>query len=385
MLSADPRAYADTGTDQMSDIPPEVPVFRAFALETTRHLSVRGRYLSWMALPDRWVSWAFSAIPAGMRLISKYSPRVIWSTYPIATAHVIGFVLHRITGIPWVADFRDPMTEVNPRTGEKAPSDPSLWKIRSWIERLAVKHAVCVVFAAPGAHKLYAERYQGVPESRWSLIQNGYDEQAFVQAEKQAANCKRESGKFVLLHSGVLYNSADRDPSQLFVAVAKLRARGVISVDNFKIVLRASGYDDEYRQLLRMSKLEDLVSLEPALPYHEALAEMLAADGLLVFQGYTSNPAIPAKVYEYLRARRPIFALVDSQGDTARLLEEGRVGRLVPLDSADQIEIGLEAFLKEVQSGMARIPELTYVKQFSRQHQAVLLAGLLNRIVDKNC
>ena len=56
MLSAHPRAYANPGDDQMGDIPSSVPVTRAFALDTARHLAIGGRYAGFMALPDRWAS-----------------------------------------------------------------------------------------------------------------------------------------------------------------------------------------------------------------------------------------------------------------------------------------------------------------------------------------
>ena len=54
ILSAHPRAYPASGTDQLGDIPSDVPVYRPFALDTSRHLSIRGAYPKAFALPDRW-------------------------------------------------------------------------------------------------------------------------------------------------------------------------------------------------------------------------------------------------------------------------------------------------------------------------------------------
>ena len=89
VLSADPRAYEKTSDDLMADVPVGTVVRRAFALDTSRHLQLKGRYLGWMARPDRWISWKFDAIRQGIKLIDEFKPDVIWSTYPIATAHVI--------------------------------------------------------------------------------------------------------------------------------------------------------------------------------------------------------------------------------------------------------------------------------------------------------
>jgi len=187
VLTVDPRAYQAQDADQLEQIPTSVPVKRAFGLDTARHLSIAGRYFQTMALPDRWVSWALSAIPLGMWLIRKYRPRVLWSTYPIATAHLIGLVLHRLSGIPLVADFRDPMIEEDRTTGKRWPAQPSIWNAREWIERRVVRECSRAVFVAPKALRACSERYPDLPDSRWALIRNGFDEAAFIKAERLAA------------------------------------------------------------------------------------------------------------------------------------------------------------------------------------------------------
>ena len=134
VLSANALAYELLGNDLLGGIPADTVVRRAFALDTARHLSLRGRYLSWMALPDRWVSWKFAAIREGRRMIREFKPDVIWSTYPIATAHVIAAALHRTSKIPWVADFRDPMAH------HGYPTDPVIWQSFARVQAEAIAH-----------------------------------------------------------------------------------------------------------------------------------------------------------------------------------------------------------------------------------------------------
>jgi glycosyltransferase involved in cell wall biosynthesis len=380
VLSASPRSYADRGEDQLRDIPDSVSVKRAFALDTARHLSVRGRYVSWMSLPDRWVSWCLGAVPAGLQLIRRYRPKVIWSTYPIATAHFIGLTLHRLTDLPWIADFRDPMTEVDPITGQNHPPDPRLWRVRRWIESQAVRACTRAVLVTPGSLRIHAERYADLPASHWAVIGNGFDEQAFAGAERIRPSAA-PNRPLVLLHSGVLYPTPDRDPTALFTALAKLRSTGRLSAADLKIVLRASGHDDRYRKQIRDLGIEGLVSLEPPVGYREALAEMLSADGLLLFQGYTSNPAIPAKLYEYLRARRPILAMVDSQGDTAATLKKAAVGRIVPLESSDKIATELIPFLEGLRRGTEPVASESQIFLHSREAKSAELASVLDSAV----
>ena len=95
------------GNDLLKDVAPGTVVERAFAVDAARHLAVRGRYPAIVARPDRWAAWWLGAVPRSLAMIRKYRPAAIWSTYPIATAHTIGQTLHRLSGLPWIADFRD--------------------------------------------------------------------------------------------------------------------------------------------------------------------------------------------------------------------------------------------------------------------------------------
>ncbi len=113
VLTVKPMAHPRTDSGQMSEIPSDMIIRRCVTFDAARHFSVFKKYPGFLALPDRWSSWLLSGIPMGMYLIKKHRPAAIWSTYPIASAHLLGFYLAKISGVPWVADFRDPylMTE----------------------------------------------------------------------------------------------------------------------------------------------------------------------------------------------------------------------------------------------------------------------------------
>jgi glycosyltransferase involved in cell wall biosynthesis len=381
VLTVNTRAYDRTDAGQLADIPPDATVERAFALDSKRHLAVRGRYLHFTALPDQWISWLPAGVIQGLRLVRRFRPAVLWSTYPIATAHVIGWALHRISGLPWVADFRDPMVETIPRTGEQFPRDPTLRRARLRVEALVARRAAAAVFCTDSAAGIFAQRYAGFARDRLHVIANGYDEGIFAEVERARAPVPRTADRpLVLLHSGVLYQSTDRSPEGLFDALRLLLADGRIGRDDLRIVLRATGYDHAYRPMISERGLESIVRLEPPTGYREALAEMLDADGLLLVQGYTSNPAIPAKAYEYLRARRPVFALVDDEGETARLLARARVARLAPLDDPVRIAQQLLAFIADVRAGAIEPLSGPALYRYSREARTSDLAGLFDRL-----
>lgn len=373
ILTVHPRAYQAVNDGQLRDIPESVVIKRAFALDTAKHLAFRGAYPGFLAVPDRWVSWWLGAVPAGMALIRRYRPNVIWSTYPIASAHLIGLTLQRLSGLPWIADFRDSMTE------EEYPTDPLTRRAYRWIERRTIARCRHAVFTTPGAARMYAARYPEAPAARWAKIENGYDEENFRALERGAPVRQRTGGKIVLLHSGLLYPS-ERDPRAFFAALEELNRAGEISEANLKIVLRASGNEAYYHELVRAHGLHGIVFLEPAISYREALEEMMNVDGLLIFQAANCNHQIPAKVYEYLRARRPVFALTDPVGDTALLLAEAGIDTLSPLDSKAAIMKGLRDFLERLRQGRAPLANDTIIASYTREARTKELAKLLDAL-----
>lgn len=374
VLTTNTRAYSSTSNEQIGEIANQV--HRAFALDTSRQLSAWGSYPAVLALPDRWVSWWLGAVPMGLYLIQKYRPDVIWSTYPIATAHLIGLSLCRLSGLPWVADFRDPMTDVG------YPPDPFTRRIYQWIEKKTVTYSTRAVLTTSGAIENYKTRFPQTPRSRFELIENGYDEENFTAAEANVAKEQKKNRPFVLIHSGIIYPS-ERDPTQFFEALALLSQLGVISRTSFNVILRATAHDKYILELIDRYGIRDIVSLAPPVPYQEALAEMLAADGLLILQASNCNNQIPGKLYEYLRARRPILALTDPAGDTATALIRAGVDTIARLDSKDDIIRELLRFLALIEENQAPIASTEKVLESSRKSRTRELSKLLDKLVQQ--
>lgn len=377
VLTAHPRAYQSVANDQIDEITDQVIVRRAFALDTSRHLCINGRYPGWLALPDRWASWCMGAIPAGLQLIRKYRPDVIWSSYPIATAHLIGLSLHSLTGIPWVADFRDPMIDGD------YPPNPLTRSAYQWIEKKTIAHCSKAVCTTSGTIKLYESRFPQARAGCFQLIENGYDEENFAAAQliPTTKNLSAEQ-PFVLVHSGIIYPS-ERDPVPFFEALASMSEQGRISFRNLKVILRATAHDNFIQSLLDQYAINDLVTLAPPIPYQDALSEMLTADGLLILQASNCNRQIPAKLYECLRARRPILALTDPAGDTAAALRKAGVDTIAALDSKNDIMQMLDRFLMLSKENKAPIASMENVLAYSRRARTQELATLFDDVACK--
>jgi hypothetical protein len=368
VLTVRPSAYPRK-TDQPT--PSDAIVVRAPCLDAVRHLSIGGKGPPFLRWPDRWSTWWLTGVPAGLRLIKRYEPDVLWSTYPTATAHLIGLTLQRLTGVAWLADFRDSMTEPH------YPTDPRVRAIFRWIERRTVARASAVAFTAPGTVRMYAQRYPDRAADFWHWIANGYDEAAFPAAPdvRRGARDRRLS----LLHAGILYPS-ERDPRPFFSALASLKRAGIVSATSLRIKLRATGHDAVHRGYIEERDIADIVELLPIVPHEVAVAEMMNEDGLLLFQAANCNHQIPAKLYEYVRTRRPVLALTDPRGDTASTLRTAGIDTIVDIDDESAIGAGLQSFLERLRDATAPTPSPQVVETFSRRARTAELARLLDRI-----
>ncbi|MBF0186724.1 MAG: glycosyltransferase [Magnetococcales bacterium] len=375
VLSANARAYPELSDRQMAEIPDSVAVKRAFALDAVRHFSLKGRYLRVTALPDRWSSWWLGGVISGMRMIRRHRPRVIWSTYPIASSHLIAATLSRLSGLPWVADFRDAMII------HDWPADRWVRWLFSRLEPRFLRSADRVVVANPGIHRLYSERYPEASHDRWSVVFNGYDEADFsTPLQEEGPNPRRDrSGPLHLVHSGRLYPGVEsRDPSLFLVALSRLKQAGKIDAARLQVTLRATALDDVLRPRISELGLDGLVHLKPLIPYDEALQEMQQADGLLLFQGDGFDHMVPAKLFEYFRARLPILPFVGVSGDTAALLRAAGFDLMAPLGDVDAIGRTTVAFLDRLDGGTFTLPPIDHVQRFSRRSATGELATLLN-------
>ena len=211
-----------------------------------------------------------------------------------------------------------------------------------------------------------------------ALIENGYDEESFRGAVAPAP-VVRSDAAVVILHSGIVY-PAERDPTQLFIALATLNAQALVTPAMLRLKFRASAHDANLRALAARYQVEDFIELGAALPYREALSEMLAADALLILQDAGCNDQIPAKLYEYLRAGRPILGLTDPRGDTAHALRQAGLNAIAALEDAAAITALLPNFLAEVRAGRASLPQPQAVASASRLARTHALISLLDDI-----
>ena len=371
VLTASTRAYPNVEPDN-SDLARNLEVYRTFALDAKRHLAWRGKFFRFTALPDQWSSWTISGVLRGLIIVSRKKPSLVWSTFPIPTALTIGYYVSRFTGLPWVVDVRDVILD------DDFPESKSERRIYAKIERRVARFASALVVTTENAAAMYAERFPELAE-KIHVIRNGFDEEVFGKIESCVPKNVAADSRIRLLHSGLL-SPTDRNPIPFFDALVRLRSSNQLNAEKLTIDFRACGNESEYRVEVRNRGLSDIVRFLPPVSYSEAVAEMMTADGLLLFQGRTCNHAVPAKVYEYLRCGLPIFVATDPSGETAGTLSGLGCDVVADIDSESDLAKRFSTFVAAIDRGDAFVPAKEDIMKFSRQEQARALGALFNRV-----
>ncbi len=337
VISVPEELYESCDPGLAAKIPRHVNVHRVRAADVKRLLGVRGVYPRALAFPDRYWPWMRAAVRKGAELIAAGRIDALYSTYPMATAHLIGLRLHSRFGLPWVVDFRDPWIE------------DSMPPVRRWaeglLERRVIAHAGRVICNTPAMHHYLLGRYPGLAPEKFVTITNGYDEKDFAGLEPEAI------GKFEILYPGAI-DGGNRDPLPFLAGVRLALERGWLDRDDLQVTLLGCGpYADSavFRQALQRSGVADIVAVyRDRLPYRRALQRMAGADLLLALSEPIGTGAaarrnrtwtymqVPAKTYEYLRVGRPILALM-SGGAVAELLERVRGIRTIPPQDTESV------------------------------------------------
>ena len=303
---------ASTYDLEQKDFIDDEHVYRTFCIDVSKHLAYKGKYFSWLKQPDRYVGWALTAIPKGLKLIKQYKPKVIWSTFPVLTSHCIAFSLSKLTGIPWLADYRDPLQSYYDKSVYKKE------KLTRWLDKLVIQHCSKVVTVTEGALQLYRQIHPDQAEDKFICIGNGFDQSNFTDL---VGDDEITSNTFELYHGGSLYKTG-RDPSIILYAIAHLVNAGSITQGDLKLTLEGMNNQNSYQPLVDQLAINDFVFFSSQVSSSKALVNMRRANLLIVVQGEVFNNQIPSKVYEYLATDLPIIALTPEKSETALLLKE---------------------------------------------------------------
>lgn len=290
---------------------------------------------------DAALYWALAIVPGCLRLIRREKIDLIYSTSFPYSDHVTGYLLKKLSGKPWVADFRDPWTQ-----NASARNQGWRYRVDQWVEGRVLRTADRVIGVTPSYTADLRRLAAGRAADDFVTIENGYDGADFSFAQGGESEA---SEKVRLAHVGFVYDGT---------ALPFLRAVEALGEAGARLQMRfVGGLGATERGWLAGRQLAAEVRVEPRRPHQEALQVMREADVLLLFviPGEPESGHYPGKLFEYLVSGRPIL-LVGSPGEAARLVEQSGTGYFV--DARD--EAGMVNALKELSLGPDRFRQAHY-------------------------
>jgi glycosyltransferase involved in cell wall biosynthesis len=329
-----------------------------------------------LRFPDDKSDWARSALQRARQLVRDERIDLIFSSAPPMSAHWLASRLARETALPWVADYRDLWTD-NPAYA--APGWRRALDQRS--ESAWLKRAAGVVTVTPSWQQRFTQRLGAACPV--AFIPNGYDEADFAALPL----VRHADGAFRLVHTGTFYGP--RDPGTLLDAVDRYLSASVPGAKPLRLRLIGNMGSRFDSRLARFGAAHPgVVERVAYLPHREALAEMMAADALLLVVGAGQAGkhkavvagTLPGKIFEYLRASRPILLLGDEQGDAAQIVRAHAAGWVVEETRPDRIAEALRTMLSAPASASLDGGD---VRRYERRELSRQLAGFLHECQER--
>lgn len=378
VVTGTPRGFFLRDASLSGDVPPGTVIRRARALPLQtaqwkldgllRRAGIPTKLVNEALWPDGHVGWLPAAVLGGLRAVRDHQPDVLYSTSSPTTAHLAALIVHNLTGIPWVADFRDSwlFNPLDPRTR----SYPPLTRASQALERKVVAEASYVTFAdeTMEAFGLASD------DPRRVVICNGVDPDDLPPPPPSPS--PMTAARFRLSYVGSFYGS--HDGAETFAAIRQLMERGELDARNFE--LRIVGHAEVER-----GKLDSLpVSFTGYVNHEQALAEMAGASALL-YSRPPEDRVLSGKIFEYLTSGRPVLSIAHPDSLASTLVRELGAGWCADVRDAGDVADTLRQVFADWRRGAIEVDPAVrteVLRRFSRRKLAGELANVLRATIE---
>ena len=301
-----------------------------------------GLYGRQLLVPDPRVVWVPDAARAAVRIVRERSASVVLTTSPPSSAHMIGNVVARRTGVPWIADLRDSWLANPHRRYDRRSVRAKRAVLETMARRTFARVSALTAVTETIADEARALAPAGTPST---VISNGCDFDEFAGLEHTPSDRLR------ILHAGFFFGV--RSPRPFLEALARLLA----DRPELREVIEArfvGGFRTADRQWAESLGLGAALRIDGFLPHDQALAAMKGADALLLLiprAGGLGLSVLSGKLFEYLAAERPVLALVPPEGIAADLLRSTGFARIADPDDVGAIRAQLEDLVEAWRAG----------------------------------
>ena len=324
---------------------------------------IRGNFF----IPDARCWWVRPSVKFLSKYLKEHPVDAIISTGPPHSMHLIAKTLHKKLNIPWVADFRDPWTDIDFYHDLRLTkcADRKHHRLEKQVLTEATKVVTVGWDCAKGLENHGAEDV--------CVITNGFDD----DFENNETEQIQQSDVFTMSHIGII--GANRNPQKFWEAVAEL------NIPDFKIRLIGQT-DNSVVESIKKNNIEKFVEIIPYIPHNQVVEEQRKSHVLLLFINNTPNAkgVLTGKLFEYLASGRPVLAVGPEDGDVAKVIAKTQSGTVIDFNDKDKMKAVIMDYYQKYKENQLVTKRNELVKRFSRRNLAKEYVRLLNQIINND-
>lgn len=327
-------------------------------------------FLNLFFFPDNKIGWFPFALIKGIKICRKEKIDLLFSTSPPLTCHLVAFFLKKLTGIQWVADYRDPYMTYQDEKSSTSFKKILLKKLQKLFLKKGERSIGVTQMIASGLKEVYPE------VQKIEVLPNGYDQKDFEYKPW------RRKDIFTIVYFGTFSPDCPAEP--FLKALHNLLQQGKIDKGRVKFTDVGLSMGVGMEDLVNKFELNEITELKGYLPHKEGIQELLGADLALLTLAESSPAIIPGKAYEYLGAQKPVLAIVPLKSEARRLIESLSAGRVVSPDNLMEIENAILLYYREFESGKSSLKtDPTELQKLEKKYLIAKLVQIFDLVVKK--
>lgn len=306
---------------------------------------LRGNFL----LPDPRKGWNKYALKKAAELIREFKIDTVVTTSPPHSTQLIGLKLKQKFNIRWIADLRDPWTDIY--YYNQFHHTALARKIDKSYERKVIENADLLITVSEDVKRIFAEKSKLPVAAKTAVIPNGFDEEDF-----RITNVPAETKK-IITYTGTISEAYNVD--SLLEALSRLSEE----IKSRTLIRFVGKVPPSVVQKFRNTQLE--IELVGYVDHTKSIEYLFRSDLLLlVIPKVKNNQGIlTGKFFEYLASQKPVLAIGPTDGDLAKIIQETQCGKLFDYSNSDGMLRFIQEKLEKRETTIR--PELAY--QYSRK------------------
>lgn len=298
-------------------------------------------------IPDARCFWIKPSAKFLLNWLESNNVDAMVSTGPPHSMHLIARKIHQKKNIKWLADFRDPWTNIDFAGDLKMSAYAANRNAK--LEKAVLDEADVITVVSD----FMREEFVSKTKTPVHTITNGFDPDDFaISADKL-----RNDGKFSIVHTGSLNNR--RNQPELWQAIKSLCEENQTFSND--CIIRLIGKNDiSIRENIEALNLNSRTEWIDYLPHKEIIAEQKSAAVLFLSinnygaeeKGFFSPKAtLTGKMFEYLASGRPVLMVGPADGQAAEVIRDCKAGQVVPFGDLDAMKKAVWSLYEQWKSG----------------------------------